>query len=59
MKKWKEKSEWSNKCDCCKVNGEYANVNNPEMFARMFYRKINGKWQYLCKWCWKKYNYYD
>lgn len=44
MKKWKEKSEWSNTCDCCRLTGEGVKVDNPEMFARMFYKKINGKW---------------
>jgi hypothetical protein len=40
-------SEHKNKCDCCgKVGGG--------TFARIFYKKINGIWKYLCKECWDK-----
>lgn len=41
------KSEWNNKCDECKDEGTNT-------FARIFYRKIKGKWLYLCKECWNK-----
>jgi len=39
---------YKNRCDCCIKTGD-------RMFARIFYRKIKGKWMYLCSICWEKY----
>ncbi len=43
------KNEWKDTCDECKECGS-------AMFARIFYRKINGVWKYLCTSCWNKYD---
>lgn len=32
-------------CDKCQKSGS-------ETFARMYYKKIKGKWMYLCSKCW-------
>ena len=39
--------EFKNRCDYCNKTGE-------SMFARIFYKKIGGKWKYLCSLCWQK-----
>lgn len=30
----------------------YSCGNGDGMFARIFYKKINDKWQWLCSICW-------
>lgn len=39
--------EYKCKCDNCEKIGS-------SIFARIFYRKINGNIMYLCKDCWNK-----
>lgn len=39
--------EYNNCCDNCKDTGD-------DMFARIFFRKIDGKWVYLCNKCWNE-----
>lgn len=41
------KSEYSTKCDNCKSKGEGTH-------ARVFFKKTNNKWMWLCKICWNK-----
>ena len=43
--------EWKDRCDCCGKTGD-------PMFARIFYRKIKDKWQWLCSVCWVENQYY-
>lgn len=35
-------------CDNCNKNGD-------QMFARIFFKKIDNKWKYLCSNCWIKF----
>jgi len=37
--------EWKDRCSCCGKTGD-------PMFARIFYKKIKDKWQWLCSICW-------
>lgn len=37
--------EWKDKCDCCGKSGDH-------MFARIFYKKIDKVWKWLCCSCW-------
>ena len=40
------KKEHSTKCDKCESVGE------SDTHSRVFFKKINGKWLWLCKTCW-------
>jgi DNA-directed RNA polymerase subunit RPC12/RpoP len=40
------KQEYKSRCDDCGSKGE-------QMHARIFYRKINKIWMYLCSQCWE------
>ena len=38
-------------CSLCRKRGK-GDLKN--MFARIYYRKINNEWVWLCKDCWEK-----
>ncbi len=44
-------SNFKSRCDICKNTGTGI---QKEIFARIFYRKINNEWKCLCWECWEK-----
>lgn len=45
----KNPSEYIEKCDDCSSTGSPTH-------ARVFYKKIHGKWMHLCSQCWDAHN---
>jgi hypothetical protein len=42
-------NEYKERCDKCHIKGD-----DGDMFARIFFKKIDNKWIYLCNKCWGK-----